>query len=304
MNALDFIDNIVNNENLYSANLKYCLINEKKIPYKYNDELAKPNHIEDFVDLDTLITNTNILNYAGIGVSIQASNVYAIDIDKCFSKPFDINSADERAINIVEIFKDYCYIEFSFSGTGLRIFFKLNNDLDINKYKSKYYTKNAKTKCEFYQPLDSARYVTITGKYIINNNITIDDENLFKFKLLNFINKYMSKEEKITRSNSNASSNISIEASKRKLKYYILTDVQFQDLWFSKAPGSGSDESERDYHIIKFIYENITTNKEVIKELFESSPFFKSKDSKHIYKWEQSDFRYYNYVYNQIKEGK
>ena len=303
MNALDFIENIINNNNLYNANLKYCLINKDKIPYKYNNELAKPNHKEDFIDIDTLISNTNINDYAGIGVSIQASHIYAIDVDKCFREPFNIDTADERAIDIIDIFKNWCYIEFSFSGTGLRLFFKLEKDIDLNLYKTKYYTKNAKTKCEFYQPLDSARYVTITGKYILNNNI--EAENSWSVEdLILFLNKYMKKEEKLNTEKIEASDDIDIDKARKKLKYYILTDAQFQDLWFSKAPGSGADESERDYHIIKFIYINITSNKQVIKELFESSPFFKSKDNKHMFKWQQSDYRYYNYIYEQIKLGK
>lgn len=303
MNALDFIENIINNENLYNANLKYCLINNTKIPYKYNNELAKPNHIEDFVDIDTLISNENILNYAGIGVSIQASNIYAIDVDKCFSIPFDITSADERAKDIINMFKNICYIEFSFSGTGLRILFKTNEGFNINEYKSKYYIKNSKTKCEFYQPNDSFRYVTITGKYIINNNLQLDKNDIYNTLYL-FINKYMSKPKEIIRGKPDESDNNDINTSKYKLKYFLLTDINFQELWFSKAPGSGADESERDYHIIKFIYQKITSNKNVIKELFELSPYFKSKDFKHSNKWTYQNYRYYNYIYEQIKEGK
>ena len=39
------------------------------------------------------------------------------------------------------------------------------------------------------------------------------------------------------------------------------------------------------------------------KEVFEMSPFFKSKDRKHVYKWERSDHRYFNYLYNVISGG-
>ena len=303
MDILDFIYNIVNNENLYNSNLKYCLINKNKIPYKINNELAKPNCESDFIELDELINAPDLLNYSGVGISIQASNIYAIDIDKCFSIPFDINSADDRALDILNLFKNIFYIEFSFSGTGLRILFKLNKDIILDNYKKRFYTKNSKTKCEFYQPLDSYRYVTVTGKFIFNNPLTIEVNKNFMDTLAQFLGKYMMKTDPIVENDPECLKNENFEISEKKLKHYLLVNSDFQELWFSQAPGSGKDESERDYRIIKFIFLNITINKEVIKKLFESSPYFNSKDKKHVSKWNYQNFRYYNYVYSQIERG-
>ena len=87
------------------------------------------------------------------------------------------------------------------------------------------------------------------------------------------------------------------------LLHFLRTNKSFQDNWFDKAPGSGSNESERDFFLLKFIFENISNDKNKSKELFEQSPFFKSKDRKHKYKWERSDNRYFNYLYNVISGG-
>ena len=84
-----------------------------------------------------------------------------------------------------------------------------------------------------------------------------------------------------------------------KVKY--LKDIIFQNLWFNNAPGSGKDESERDYHLVVYLYQNITQDKDLLKKIFESSPFFKSKDNKHVYKWNYNNFRYFNYIYNNVK---
>ena len=85
-----------------------------------------------------------------------------------------------------------------------------------------------------------------------------------------------------------------------KLRYEYLKNPIFQDLWFSIAPGSGKDESERDFQIISYIYEHITKNKTEVKEMFESSPYFKSKDAKHINKWNYDNYRYFDYIWSHL----
>lgn len=303
MNAIDFIDNLISNDNIYDADLRYCLIDKNKVPFKQTGDIVKPNCKEDFVALDTLISD-NIDKYAGVGVSIQASNIFAIDVDHCFSKPFDLESGDERALDIIEIFKDDFYIEFSFSGTGLRILFKADININKERFDSKFYTKNFKTKCEFYWPGGSNRYVTITGKTICNNNILLDLHISVLKRVLSFLNKYMLREKMLNFDSNTNVKNEDFKESSKKLLHYLLVDIDFQDLWFSKAPGSGKDESERDYHIVKYIYNKVTTNKDVIKRLFELSPFYESKDWKHKYKWNQTNFRYYNYIYEQVMKGR
>ena len=287
MNALETIENITNT-NLIFENLKYCLVSKDKIPYKLTDEKASPNNVNDFVDFEDLLQHKHLKFYAGVGVSIQASNICAIDVDHCFINPNDIYSGDERAKNLLEEFKD-TYCEFSFSGTGLRILFRLENL--IENYNEEFFIKNKNNQIEFYQPNNSYRYVTITGHYIYNKPI----KKLTNTDIILFLNKYM-KKEKTFSIDKKIKRELSLNDAFKLTKYHYLTNQTFQDLWFSKAPGSGKDESERDYAILAYLFENITENKEILKELFENSYFYKTKDDKHIKKWEQSENRYFNYI--------
>ena len=295
-NALDTLLKIAENENLINSNLKYCLVTEKKLPYKLDNTPAKINNINDFVNFEELL-NGELEKYAGIGISIQASKVCAIDVDKCFSIPFDISSGDKRANDIINRFEKYAYIEFSFSGKGLRVIFRQNYNFDNKKY----YIKNESNSIEYYQPEKSYRYVTITGITIINNPIN----SIYNFEnvIEQFLNDYMLRPIKnIVREINEVDNNVSIDILRRRLRRKLLLDNRFQDVWFSKAPGSGSDESERDYYLLSCLYETITQNKENLRILFEESPFFKSKDYKHMNKWTNQDHRYFNYLYDRISK--
>lgn len=293
MGAIDTLENILKQESLINANFKFCLVDENKVPYTITNEKLHLNDLKEFVDLETLFSAKCLDIYAGVGVSIQASKITAIDIDKCFKKPFDLSSGDDRATDIIKMFDPYTYIEFSFSGTGLRIFFKNEPILD---YAKNYYVKNPRNGCEFYRAEGSYKYVTITGKAIVTKNVgLVPNETIF-----NFLMKYMPRPKRIAKPKENVEKQENVELLKQRLKYYYFADGNFQDTWFTHAPGSGKDESERDFYLISFIYNNITQDKEQIKMLFELSPFFKSKDKKHMKKWEYNDYRYYNYIYDMV----
>lgn len=296
MNALDTINNIINNTYLPLADLKYCLVNKDKIPFKINGENAKPNNINDFVDINTLLNCNNLEDYSGVGISIQGSNISAIDVDKCFKIPFDINSADDRALDIIQRFFDYAYIEFSFSGKGLRVLFKQEI---IENYSKTFYIKNESNGVEFYQPSQSYRYVTITGRVINNKEINTNKD--FSHIILKFLNDYMKRPVKNKKDiKVIENDNRTIEQILKKVKSKLLTDFIFQEHWFSKAPGSGSNESEIDYFILSYLFENVVQDKEKLRIVFENSPYFKSKDKKHLNKWMYNDYRYYNYIYERL----
>lgn len=298
MSSLDTFKRIIDNENLINANFKYCLVNENKIPFKINGENAKPNKIEDFINIEEFVDFKDFKKYAGLGISIQGSNICAIDVDKCFNEPFNLESADERALDVIDRFMDFAYIEFSFSGKGLRVFFK--NRL-ISNYSDKFYIKNENYNIEFYQPNQSYRYVTITGRYIVNNNINEykkENENIIN----KFLNDYMKRPIKEKKNiNIIENDNRSLDDLMKKVKSKLLRDYVFQEKWFSKAPGSNSNESEIDFYILNYLYENITQDKEKLRLLFEESSFYKSKDNKHLKKWTYNNYNYYNYIYERLK---
>lgn len=294
MTALDTIEAIYSNENLSKANfLKYCYVTKDKVPFCWNGtESAHPNILTDFVPLEQFQLEKGP-DFAGIGISVQASGICAIDVDHCFKTPFDLSSGDSRAQDIINIFGGTTYIEFSFSGTGMRILFKA---APIQDYIKTYYIKNSKTQCEYYYPQGSNRYVTVTARTIICSDINFVPESLLKV----FLDTYMLRPIKRYTEPKNE---VVVDNVDNKILHFLRTNKAFQDNWFDKAPGSGSNESERDFFLLKFIYENISANKEQMKEIFEKSPFFESKDRKHKYKWERAENRYFNYLYNVISGG-
>lgn len=294
MSALNTINTINSNEFLSKASfLRYCFVTQNKVPFCWNGtDPARPNVVSDFVPIDKLLLS-EAQKFAGVGISVQASGICAIDIDHCFSEPFDLSTADYRAQDVINIFCGSTYIEFSFSGTGMRVLFRA---APIVNYENIYYIKNSKTQCEYYFPQGSMRYVTLTGRTIINNEINFIPDTQLKV----FLDTYMLRIQ-------NRGNGVKIEPIQgdpnNLLLHFLRTNKQFQDNWFDKAPGSNSNESERDFFLLKFLFENIINDKEKLRELFESSPFFQSKDRKHIYKWERSEHRYYNYLYNVISGG-
>ena len=294
MSALNTIEAVMANDFLRKAEfLRYCYINKEKVPFRSNGtDSARPNVATDFVPIGQLDLS-KASSFAGLGISIQASGICAIDVDHCFMRPFDLSSADGRAQDIINIFGEATYIEFSFSGTGLRILFKA---APIAEYESKYYIKNSKTHCEYYFPQGSSRYVTITGRSIIYTTINYVPDTVLKV----FLDTYMLRPRRIDTTRVREPIEGDID---NLILHYLRSNKSFQDNWFDKAPGSGSNESERDFFLLKFIFENITNDRDKAKEVFESSPFFQSKDRKHKYKWERSDNRYFNYLYNVISGG-
>lgn len=299
MNALATILRITNKESLMTAGFKFCLVDENKRPHKINNSLVCPNNVDDFVNIEELTSCKNIDKYAGIGVSIQASNVCAIDVDHCFKNAFDLSSADSRALDIIDMFKDKAYIEFSFSGKGLRVFFK---QADIPSYTTKYYIKAEKYGIEYYQPSNSARYVTITGHTIYDNDVDTRDD--FSDTILNFLNRYMVRTIKFNRANSdNTEDNRSLDDLMKLVKSLYLRNFIFQTRWFDEAhylQYGMSHESQDDYQLMALIYENITQNRDKLRLVFEQSPYFKTKDTVHKLKWTKSDYRYFNYQFDKI----
>ena len=293
MTAQDVLNNIMNDENLKNYKFKYCLVNNDKVPFTFENNYAKPNCLNDFKSIDEIPNNLDLSNYRGLGISIQASKVTAIDVDKCFSTPFDVNTGDERFYTIYNLFKNYAYIEFSFSGKGLRLFFLTDN---IPNYKERYYIKNSSCNIEFYLPQESYRYVTITGRAIVSNEIKYTPISVVN----QFINKYMQRKQNKPHNAKESviqSNNIVDDKEiNKKLKIMLFKNAYFQDLYFEKALGFGTGESEHDFTLLKLIYENITTNTSEVKKIFENSPYFKSKDYQHIDKWNKNNFSYFNNI--------
>ena len=296
MSAIDTLEQIINSE-LVNYDFRYCFVNRSKIPYRPDGFEARTNVVTDFVTLNELMDSPMLTRkrIVGIGVSIQASNVCAIDIDDCFAESFNFDSVDERGKEILELFEDVAYCEFSFSGHGMRILFL--HDI-IKNYNERYYIKNSKLNIEYYQPSESNRFVTVTGKYIRNN--PIQHATNIDIALNQFLEQYMVRPQKSKKVLATMN-DIDFESAMNKVTRLYIVNSKFQSLWFSTAPGSGYDESERDYQIVAMLYENVTTNEDMIRQLFETSPYFQSKDERHLQKWINNDYRYFKYMYSHLR---
>ncbi len=309
MKVKEVVERLRNNS-LNDANLKYCYVkydNGTKIPMRYDGKFARTNVLSDFVTLDEIANSPVADRFDGLGISVQASNVCGVDIDHCVDVPFDKSTINDFAKSIISMFKDWAYVEFSFSGTGIRILFRAEN---IEDYETYYYIKNSTIHTEYYQcgndgEKKSNRFLTVTGVSLYDN--PIDGKSTHMNIIIMFLNMYMRRSVPLNKA-ANATPDVvddrSISTLKNILFNWMIVDSTLSDLWFHPAPGSGKDESERDYHLCKWIYTNVTKDKDKIKDLFEMSEFYKSKDRKHMSKWKFNNNRYYEYIYRCLKEGR
>lgn len=287
--VLKLIERLIETDLVYH-NLKWCFVNAKKVPFTYQGKNAKVNTPSDFCELTKLIENPHLNNYAGVGISIKASQIVAIDVDKCFSTPFHLESIDSRGLTILNLFKDY-YIEFSFSGTGLRILFFDNNVYD---FESTFYIKNSKVNVEIYTPYVKDRYVTITGQVIFNNKLKQVEESTIK----TFLNAYMKREP----FNANAlitdiTDQKQINLNFRKLIFKNSEFLNYYSNPFNKLNGN---QSEIDFYLIKMLIEHVSSNYHAVRALMEQSYFYQSKDKVHLYKWQNG---YFDRTFNKIKKS-
>lgn len=304
MSALDCIERL-SNINLIRANNKYCLVGSNKIPYRIDDKKTSPNNKDDFFSFEELFLNKSLEKYKSVGISVQFSEICGVDVDHCFEKANDFGSGDNRAKEIYEIFKDFSYIEFSFSGKGMRVVFKSNS---INNYKINYYIKNSNNQIEFYQPTYdeedniSYRYLTLTGNVIVDNYENKNISSANQAKVVEFLEKFMKRPKplKIHSNNEFYNDDRDLLTLMKKVRIMLLKDGLFQDNWFDKAPGYGSNESERDYYLVHYIFDNITKNPEKIIEIFEQSEFYKSKDFAHKNKWNRNEHIYFYQMYKNM----
>lgn len=303
MSAKDCLIRLLESE-VVNADLRYCLVDSSKIPYRIDGNRGSSSDYESFVSIDKIADVKNLDSWAGLGISIQASHVVAIDIDHCCSTPLDFSTADDRAKDIVDMFKDFAYVEFSFSGKGIRIIYKGD---EINPYKDLYYIKNSKNQIEYYQPkfdgTSSNRFVTITGNSIYDNDLNCEYST--RDTTMHFLEKYM-RRPKLEQVKVVVDSNSTdFDYCMRLIRFWVAKDYYFQTDWCKKGVHptlENPDESETDYRLIGFIYSHVTQDESMVKRLFEQSPFYKTKDFRHIKKWEYDNYRYFKWQFSQVRK--
>lgn len=231
---------------------------------------AKSNDKSTFVTYPTLmryaesyIAFENDKQVGGIGLGIF-NGFSAIDIDHCVNN----GKPNQLAQEIIEFCNSYT--EYSPSGTGIRIIFKSLIKIDKNKY----YINNAKKGLEIYISDNTNKFVTITGNVLLN-------EDIKEIDLTEILEKHMKRSVPLMPTVTpvfNNEVNISIERALTK-------DSKLYELWNKPASGSHGTESEDDLALCCKLafYCNGDFNK--IKDTFESSPHYRSKDELHLNKW-------------------
>ena len=249
--------------------------NQTKVPLSVNGGFARSNDRSTFVDFKTavnsdiakpVIVNGRFVNGLGLGIFNGYS---AVDIDHCVKN----GKANDFAQKIIDYFQSYT--ELSPSRTGIRIIFKTDvKSIDKNQY----YINNRKLGLEIYIEGSTAKFVTITGDIYDGTAgfgiVTADP--------MPIMNEYMFKTTPLYGSKQ-------AEAPARKadfnLERALSNDRKFHDLWFSKASGSGGNESETDLALCSKLAFYCQKDTSKMNDLFTSSPYFHSKDGGHVAKW-------------------
>lgn len=264
MDILMYIDNLPE-ELLYEG--AFCVTKPgSKKPYdpflnKFISAKDQFYHIGELLEIDTSV-------YETLGYKLGSSVVSAIDIDGCVE--------DGRISDIGAEFINYMksYTELSPSGTGIRILFIAENKFDRKKYK----IKNSSINVEYYDSEDQrengARMVRLTGNRIGKNplrSVTTTD----------LLDKYMVRtykhdgNHKITDAESNP-------FKVRLLGLMFNKDLSYYD--FNYRYINFKSESEWDLIYANGI-SNYTNNLNEIKDIFEMTRYFKTKDDWHLKKW-------------------
>lgn len=234
-----------------------------KVPYDVvKGTLAKSNDRSTFYQFG--VVSKYLQYYDGLGIGIF-NGFSAIDIDSCI--------VDGVISDMAQEIIDFCqsYTEISPSGTGIRIIFK-NKKIDFDK--STYYINNRKLKLEIYIEGVTNKFVTITGNTILHCDVnTVDIEYI--------LNKYMKKNTIVVNRNPTGVATTDIDK-------FILKDKKLNELWNNNAPGSAANESELDLALCCKLAFYLQRDPVAIRAAFECSPYYNSKDAKHLKKWETS----------------
>lgn len=234
---------------------------------------ARTNDKSTFKTFDDVIKERKEAEGVGIGIF---DNLCGIDIDHCINEKGEIS---EEAKDIINTFNSYT--ERSYSGTGIHILFKCENQVEIDS--DKYYMNNRPKGIELYQGNITNKFFTCTGDKISGEYATINPEVIKKFN-----EKYMKKPEMIQPTIQKSNQNTSSEDYKTDREYLeigLQKDVKLQSLLRSTPSGSGGNESETDLQIMCKLAYWTNRNEVLMNEAFIQSSYFGMKDTEHQKKW-------------------
>ena len=236
-----------------------------KVPYQTNGLRASSTDRGCFTSFDD--AGSHMAGYFGIGLGVF-DGFAAIDIDHCVTD----GALSGMAQDIIGIMDSYA--EYSPSGTGVRILFRVR---DVQYDDSRYYINNRGIGLEVYVPGHTNRFVTVTGNRISGSDIEDRPD-----ALMTILEKYMVKPEKPASTISAPGSYLSDASVKSKAMASRQGD-KFTALWNGIIP-EGKSHSEADAALCSMLAFWCGGDTEQMDRLFRQSGLYREK-------WERDDYR-------------
>ena len=229
-----------------------------KIPYSpHTGRKAKANNPNTFSDFNTAI---NASGYEGIGIRVDG-RIVGIDLDHCIEG----GELSTWAKEITNYFND-TYIEVSPSGTGIRIFCLMPDNLNYNT--KTYYIK--KGNLEVYIPGYTNRFLTITGNAVTNVDVTETADSLCWM-----LDTYMKRPTSSVTANIPSESYLNDDTVILKASAAV-NGEKFKKLWNGDITEYGS-RSEADAALVSILAFWCSGDAEQIDRLFRTSALMREK---------------------------
>lgn len=236
-----------------------------KVPYQISGVKASSTDSSTFTTFAEAVDHMD--GYSGIGLGVF-DDLAAIDIDHCVVD----GALSEMAQDIIGIMDSYT--EYSPSGTGVRILFRVR---DVSYDKNRYYINNRGIGLEVYVAGYTNRFVTVTGNAI--SGIDVEERS---DALMAVLDKYMRKEEKPVSAVQAPGSYLS-DASVKAKAMASRQGEKFTALWKGIIP-EGKSHSEADAALCSMLAFWCGGDMEQMDRLFRASGLYREK-------WERDDYR-------------
>ena len=262
------------------VNPNYFLKESKSYQVK-EDYYSKSNDETRFNHLDKVLPLTS--SKYGIGFGIF-DTFGAIDLDHGLNEEGKFILDDFSKI-VGEVVKSLnTYTEKSPSGTGLHLYFKIKGmKMTPEEFSKKYYTnrrinKETNQGLEIYLSGMTKKYLTITG-----NKLGEREFREISFEELEpILEKYMKRFSSIKETPS------IVTNQEDSLKIGLEKDSLLIDLYNDTS--HNGNESEEDMRLLSKLAYYCNKDSQAIRQAFETSPFYMTKDEEHLQKWKREDY--------------
>ncbi len=238
----------------------------KKIPYQINGKCLSSTERTHFSSFDAVMEKAS--EYDGIGIGVF-DGFCAIDIDHCHNN----GVLSDMAKDIIATMNSYT--EFSPSGDGVHIYFKVSG---LAYDQDRYYINNRKIGLEVYVSDHTNKFMTVTGNAV--NALGIEERSK---ELITILEKYMVKPKNDNHCNRKIPGSILSDDSVITKAMSSQQGEKFNALWNGDIP-EGKSHSEADAALCAILAFWCGGDTEQMDRLFRQSGLYREK-------WEREDYR-------------